>query len=116
MDGRDGYIRRMEDNGKMIYYGVYLPEEYTGKVVGRWNLKGERSRELEGMNPVFGSHGNRVFYRIRCVHYMSSRASKEQLLRTGETWAITFSEVRVAECFIHRYPEFKFFVGLCTRD
>ena len=88
MTGGDGYIRRMEDNGKMICCGVYLPEEYTCKFVGRWNIEEERSREPEDMNPVFDSHGKRVLYRIRRAHYMSSRASKERLVRTREIWAI----------------------------
>ena len=48
------------------------------------------------------------------MHYMSSRASKDQLARTGETWAVTFSDSRVAECFIDGDSEFNFFVGPCA--
>ena len=107
-------IRRMENTGRMICHGVYLPEEYTSKFVGMCNLKEERLRELEDMNPVFHSTGEKWVYRIRCVHYMSSRASKEQLAKTGETWAVTFSDFRVAECFIDGYAEFNFFVGPCA--
>jgi len=107
-------IRRMEHTGKMVCHGVHLPEEYTSKFVGKCNLKEERLRELENMNPVFDSTGKRWLYRIRCVHYMSSRASKEQLARTGGTWAVTFSDFRVAECFIEGDVEFNFFVGPCA--
>ena len=107
-------IRRMENTGKMVCHGVRLPEEYTSKFVGKCNLKEERLRELEDMNPVFHSTGEKWVYRIRCVHYMSSRASKEQLTKTGETWAVTFSDFRVAECFIDGDAEFNFFVGPCA--
>ncbi|PUU76440.1 hypothetical protein B9Z19DRAFT_1052062 [Tuber borchii] len=114
MTGVGDRIRRMEHTGKMVCHGVHLPEEYTSKFVRRWDLKEERLRELEDMNPVFHLNGERWLYRIRSVHYMSSLASKEQLARTGETWAVTFSDFRVAECFIDGNEEFNFFVSPCA--
>jgi len=114
MTGRDDCISRQEHTGKMVCHGVRLPEKRTGKFVGTCNLEEKRLRELEDMNPVFHSDGERWLYRIRCVHYMSSRATKEQLAKTGETWAITFSDFRVAECFVDGYVEFNFFVGPCA--
>ncbi|CAZ84150.1 unnamed protein product [Tuber melanosporum] len=114
MTGADGYIRRKENIGKMVCHGVYFLEQFTGEFVGRWNLKEERLRELEDMNPVFDSNGKRVLYRIRYVHYMSSQASSEQLSRTGATWAVTFSDFRVAECFIDGHAEFNFFMDPCS--
>jgi len=113
MIGGDGCISRQEHTGKMVCHGVHLPDKYTGKFVGKWDLEEERLRELEDLNPVFHSNGNKMIYRIRSVHYMSSRAPKEQLMKTGETWAVTFSDFRVAECFVDGYAEFDFFVGPC---
>jgi len=114
MTGRDDCISRQEHTGKMVCHGVCLPEERIGKFIGSWNLEEEKLRELEDMNPVFHSNGERWIYRIRCVHYMSSKASKEQLAKTGETWAVTFSDFRVAECFVDGYADFNFFVGPCA--
>ncbi|KAG0636672.1 hypothetical protein HOY80DRAFT_336567 [Tuber brumale] len=114
MTGADGYIRRKENIGKMVCHGVCFLEQFAGEFVGRWNLKEERLRELEDMNPVFDSNGKRVLYRVRYVHYMSSQASSEQLSRTGATWAVTFSDFRVAECFIDGHAEFNFFMDPCA--
>ncbi|PUU82223.1 hypothetical protein B9Z19DRAFT_1190586 [Tuber borchii] len=116
MTGVGDRIRRMENTGKMVCHGVHLPEEYTNKFIHKWDLKEKRLRELEDMNPVFHSTGERWLYRIRCVHYMSSLASKEQLARTGGTWSVTFSDFRVAECFVDGYEEFNFFVGPCAGE
>ena len=114
MTGVDDRIRRRETTGKMVCHGVGFLEQFAGEFVGRWNLKEERLRELEDMNPVFHSTGKRWLYKIRCVHYMSSQASKGQLARIGETWAVTFSDFRVAKCFIDGDEEFNFFVGPCA--
>ncbi|RPB01018.1 hypothetical protein L873DRAFT_1788624 [Choiromyces venosus 120613-1] len=114
MTGVDDHIRRKEYIGKMVCHGVYFLEQFAGEFVGRWDLKEERLRELEELNPVFDSHGKRVLYRIRLVHYMSSRTSNEQLMRTGATWAVTFSDFRVAECFIDGLAEFNFFWDPCS--
>jgi len=97
----------------MACHGVYLPEEFSSAFIDGWDLMEERSHELGDVNPMFDSHGKRVLYRIRCVHYTSSRAPKEQLMKTGETWTATFSNFR-AECFIDGYAEFNFFVGPCA--
>ena len=61
----DGGIRRRGDTGKMDCHGVGFLEQFAGEFVGRWNLKEERLRELEDMNPVFYSTGKRWLYRIR---------------------------------------------------
>ncbi|CUS13066.1 unnamed protein product [Tuber aestivum] len=114
MAGSDGCIRRKENTGKMVCHGVYTLDQFTNEFVGRWNLKEERLRELEDMNPVFDSNGKRVLYRIRYVQYMSSQTSNERLLRAGATWAVNFSDFRVAECFIDGHAEFNFFMDPCA--
>ncbi|PWW73808.1 hypothetical protein C7212DRAFT_366086 [Tuber magnatum] len=114
MTGADGYIRRKENIGKMVCHGVCFLKELAHEFDSKWDLKEAKLRELEDLNPVFDSHGKRVLYRIRCAHYMSSRAPKEKLLRTGATWVVTFSDFRVAECFIDWHVEFNFFTDPCT--
>jgi len=114
MTGVDDRIRRREHTGKMVCHGVGFLEQFAGEFVGRWNLKEERLRELEDMNPVFYSTGKRWLYRIRYVHYMSSQSSSNHLLRNGSTWAVTFNDFRVAEFFIDGYAEFNFFMDPCA--
>ena len=115
MTGVDDRIRRRENTGKMVCHGVGFLEQFAGEFVGRWNLKEERLRELEDMNPIFYSNGKRWLYRIRYVHYMSSQSSSEHLWRNGSTWVVTFNDFRVAECFIDGYAEFNFFMDPCAR-
>ncbi|KAG0636673.1 hypothetical protein HOY80DRAFT_1024280 [Tuber brumale] len=114
MTGVADRIRRKENTGKMVCHGVHFLEQFTGEFVGRWNLKEKRLRELEDMNPVFDSNGKRALYRIRYVHYMSSQSSSSQLSRHGATWAVSFSDFRVAECFIDGRAEFNFFMDPCA--
>jgi len=114
MTGVGDRIRRKEHTGKMVCHGVRFLEQLTGEFVGRWNLKEERLRELEDLNPVFLSNGRKMIYRIRYAHYMSSQSSNDHLWRNGSTWAITFSDFRVPECFIDGYAEFNFFTDPCA--
>ncbi|KAG0136003.1 hypothetical protein HOY82DRAFT_589751 [Tuber indicum] len=113
MTGVGDRIRRKENTGKMVCHGVHFLEQFTGEFIGRWNLKEERLRELEDMNPVFYSNDKRVLYRIRYVHYMSSQSSSSKLSRHGATWAVSFSDFRVAECFIDGHAKFNFFMDPC---
>ena len=114
MTGVGDRIRRKEHTGKMVCHGVRFLEQLAGEFVGGWNLKEERLRELEDLNPVFLSSGRKMIYRIRYVHYMSSQSSNDHLWRNGSTWAITFSDFRVPECFIDGYAEFNFFTDPCA--
>ena len=45
---------------------------------------------------------------------MSSQPPSDHLRRNGSTWAVTFNDFRVAECFIDGYAKFNFFMDPCA--